>query len=88
MYGRADYSTNMHEYYSGQYDMNFEGQPYGQLVGSGVNFDSRHYNQDAGFLHTWQTNGRYLHQVTLSDYRHAVFFTYTQQKHAQVQTSA
>uniref|UniRef100_A0A3Q0SDK9 Desmocollin 2 like n=1 Tax=Amphilophus citrinellus TaxID=61819 RepID=A0A3Q0SDK9_AMPCI len=63
MYGRTDISTtNMQEYYSGQYDMNYDGQAYGQLVGSGVNFDSRHYNQDAGFLHTWQTNGRYLHQ--------------------------
>uniref|UniRef100_A0A3P8S6G4 Desmocollin 2 like n=1 Tax=Amphiprion percula TaxID=161767 RepID=A0A3P8S6G4_AMPPE len=59
-------TTNMQEFYSGQYDSQYDaqygGQYGGQLLGSGVNFDNRQFAQDAAFLQTWQTNGRYLNQ--------------------------
>lgn len=53
------------EYYSGQYNSQYSGAQQlnaGNLLGSGVDFDSRYTVQDSAFLHTWQTNGRYLDQ--------------------------
>ncbi|XP_034743937.1 desmocollin 2 like isoform X3 [Etheostoma cragini] len=55
-------TSDMQEYYSGQYDNQFGNQS-GQFgMGSGVNVDNRYLAQDATFLHNWQTNGRYIHQ--------------------------
>lgn len=52
-------ATDTQDYFSGRYD-----SQYGQhLVSSGVDIDSRYLAQNAGFLHNWQTNGRYLQQV-------------------------
>lgn len=65
--------VDMQQFYSSQYDQydqygtqQFGGQ-FGQLGSQVLNsgFDSRHLVQDSAFLHTWQTNGRYLHQVML-----------------------
>ncbi|XP_041660277.1 desmocollin 2 like [Cheilinus undulatus] len=51
------------EFYSGQYDSQYGSQfNGGQMLGSGVAFGSRYFAQDSSFLHTWQTNGRYLEQ--------------------------
>lgn len=51
-------ATDTQDYFSGRYD-----SQYGQhLVSSGVDIDSRYLAQNAGFLHNWQTNGRYLQQ--------------------------
>lgn len=60
------YESNMvtsdaQEFYSGRYDSQY-GQG-GYLVSSGANIDNQYLAQNAGFLHNWQTNGRYLHQV-------------------------
>lgn len=55
-------TTNMQEFYSSQYDSQYDAQYGGQLLGSGVNFDNRQLVHDSAFLHTWQTNGRYLTQ--------------------------
>uniref|UniRef100_A0A3B4ZHH6 Desmocollin-2-like n=1 Tax=Stegastes partitus TaxID=144197 RepID=A0A3B4ZHH6_9TELE len=55
-------TTNMQEFYSGQYDSQYDAQYGGQLLGSAVNFDNRQVVQDPAFVHTWQTNGRYLQQ--------------------------
>ncbi|GAA6234746.1 desmocollin-2 [Lates japonicus] len=59
--------VDMQQFYSSQYDQydqygtqQFGGQFGSQVLNSG--FDSRHLVQDSAFLHTWQTNGRYLHQ--------------------------
>ncbi|XP_026169973.1 desmocollin 2-like protein [Mastacembelus armatus] len=58
--------ADMQELYSSQHESQYGqqlgGQFGGQLVGSGVGFDSRHLVQDSSLLHTWKTNGRYLHQ--------------------------
>lgn len=54
-------TTDAQDYFSGCYDSQY-GQ---QLVTSGVDIDSRYLAQKAGFLHNWQTNGRYLQQVML-----------------------
>lgn len=57
-------TTDMQEHYSsGQYDSQYGAQQYsgGQFV-SGMGFDNRHLMQDSAFLHTWQTNGRYIHE--------------------------
>ncbi|KAI3374326.1 hypothetical protein L3Q82_006166 [Scortum barcoo] len=43
-----------------QYDNRYCGFGGGQLLGSG--FDNRYLTQDSTFHHTWQTNGRCLHQ--------------------------
>lgn len=60
-------ATDMREYYSSQYDSRYGTQHFngGQLLGSGMGFDNRYIAQDSALLHTWQTNGRYLHQVML-----------------------
>ncbi len=59
-------TTDMQDYYTshyeGQYGQQFGG---GQLLASGVDFDNRYLAQDSALHHTWQTNGRYLHQVLL-----------------------
>lgn len=60
------YESNMvtsdaQEFYSGRYDSQY-GQG-GYLVSSGANLDDQYMAQNAGFLHNWQTNGRYLQQV-------------------------
>lgn len=60
------YESNMvtsdtQEFYSGRYDSQY-GQG-GYLVSSGANIDNQHLAQNSGFLHNWQTNGRYLQQV-------------------------
>lgn len=55
-------TTDVQDYYSGRYDSQY-GQ---QLLTSGVDIDSRYLAQSAGFLHNWQTNGRYLQQVMSS----------------------
>ncbi|XP_069013535.1 desmocollin 2-like protein [Embiotoca jacksoni] len=56
-------TTNMQEYYSGQYGSQYDAQQLGgQFVSSGVGLDHRNLVQDSAFLQTWQTNGRYLHQ--------------------------
>lgn len=65
------YESNMvtsdtQEFYSGQYDGQFGGQydqGGGYLVSSAANIDNQYMAQNAGFLHNWQTNGRYLQQV-------------------------
>lgn len=60
--------TDMQEFYSSQYNDHIGSQQYNRdlLVGSSVDFDNnRHLTQNAGLLHTWQTNGRYLQQVKL-----------------------
>lgn len=51
------YSSQYGGQYDSQYGQQFSG---GQLLGSG--FDNRYLAQDSTLLHTWQTNGRYLHQ--------------------------
>ncbi|XP_068604477.1 desmocollin 2-like protein [Brachionichthys hirsutus] len=57
-------TNNMQDYYSNQFDtQQFNG---GQLVGSGLDFDSRYLAQNSGFHHRWQTNGRYLQQKLVS----------------------
>lgn len=61
MYKSSVLTSDMREYNSAQYDSQFNG---GQL-GSGMGFDNRYLVQDSALLHTWQTNGRYLHQVML-----------------------
>uniref|UniRef100_A0A3Q2WFL0 Desmocollin 2 like n=1 Tax=Haplochromis burtoni TaxID=8153 RepID=A0A3Q2WFL0_HAPBU len=77
MHGRTDISAaNMQDYYTGQYDMTIDRQSYGQLVGSGVDFDYRQHNMDPALLYNWETNGRYLHQKliqmgTVEDGRYA-----------------
>ncbi|XP_028327869.1 desmocollin 2-like protein [Gouania willdenowi] len=48
-------TSNMQDFYSGQYDT----QRLGQQFGGGMGVD---YRQDSAFLHTWQTNGHYLRQ--------------------------
>lgn len=75
MHGRTDISAaNMQDYYTGQYDMTIDHQSYGQLVGSGVDFDYRQHNMDPALLYNWETNGRYLHQVLLFyDYKHIIY---------------
>ncbi|XP_076601403.1 desmocollin 2-like protein [Chaetodon auriga] len=56
-------TSDMQEYYSGQYDSQYGAQQFNtQLVGSGMDFDSRYLAQDSALLHNWQTNGRYLQQ--------------------------
>lgn len=67
MYTSGVVTGDTQDFYSAQYDGNLYGANQfngGHLLGSGVDFDSR-YLQDTAFLQTWQTNGRYLHQVML-----------------------
>ncbi|KAM9845093.1 desmocollin 2-like protein [Aulostomus maculatus] len=54
MYNSAFVTTDTKEYNS-QFNA-------GHLLGSGMTFDNRNLMQGSSFLHTWQTNGRYLHQ--------------------------
>lgn len=54
-------TTDAQEFLSGHYDSQY-GQG-GYLVSSGANLDNQYLAQNAGFLHNWQTNGRYLQQV-------------------------
>lgn len=54
-------TTDAQEFYSGRYDSQY-GQG-GYLVSSGADLDHQYLAQNAGFLHNWQTNGRYLQQV-------------------------
>ncbi|XP_070701530.1 desmocollin 2-like protein isoform X2 [Pempheris klunzingeri] len=58
-------TSDAQEYRSGQYDGQYDGQ-YGtqQFNGGhfGSSFDNRYLIQDSAVLHTWQTNGIYLHQ--------------------------
>lgn len=64
LYKSGVVTTDVQEHYSsGQYDSQYGTQHYsgGQFV-SGMGLDSRHLMQDSAFLHTWQTNGRYLHE--------------------------
>lgn len=58
---------NMQEFYTTRYDSQYGTQKFnGGLVSSGVDFDNRYLaTQDSTILHTWQTNGRYLHQVIM-----------------------
>lgn len=56
-------TTDSQDYFSGRYDNQY-GQG-GYLVNSGVDIDNRYLAQNTGFLHNWQTNGRYLLQVKL-----------------------
>lgn len=67
MYGQSGvHVTDTKEFYSGQYESQYGTQQYGgTLLGSGAAFDSRYFAQDSNFLHNWQTNGCYLHQVML-----------------------
>lgn len=58
----------MQEFMSSQYENQYGAQQHGgqfggQHIGNGMGFDSRYLVQDSSLLHTWQTNGRYLHQV-------------------------
>lgn len=55
---------DVQDYYSSQYEGQYGAQQFGggQLLGSGVDFDNRYLAQDSTLHHTWQTNGRYLHQ--------------------------
>lgn len=55
-------TTDEQEFYSGRYDSQY-GQGGGYLVSSGANLDNQYLAQNSGFLHNWQTNGRYLQQV-------------------------
>lgn len=60
------YESNMvtsdtQEFYSGRYDSQY-GQG-GYLMNGGANIDNQYLAQNSGFLHNWQTNGRYLQQV-------------------------
>ncbi|XP_042353536.1 desmocollin 2 like isoform X2 [Plectropomus leopardus] len=62
-------TTDMQEFYSGQYDSQYGTQNFsGNLVESG--FDNRYLTQDSTFLRNWHTNGRYLHQVSQSRMEH------------------
>ncbi|XP_070775800.1 desmocollin 2-like protein [Enoplosus armatus] len=61
------YKSAAKELHYGQYDSQYDSQygtqlNGGNLLGSGMAFDSRYYGQDSAVLHTWQTNGRYLNQ--------------------------
>lgn len=63
MHGRTDFSAaNTQDYYTGLYDMTIDRQSYGQLIGSGVDFDYRQHNMDPALMYNWETNGRYLRQ--------------------------
>lgn len=67
MYNSGVVTSDVQEFYSGQYDSQYGTQQFNgdYLVGSGMDFDNRYLAQNAGLLHTWQTNGRYLQQVKL-----------------------
>lgn len=52
-----DFYSSQYKHYSDMFDS--------QLAGSGISFDNKHLVQDSALLHTWQTNGHYLHQVML-----------------------
>lgn len=68
MYTSDGVTSDMQNYYSSQYNQ-FGTQSVGggQLMGTfnGASFDNRYLAQDTAFLHNWETNGRYLHQVML-----------------------
>ncbi|XP_039998688.1 desmocollin 2 like [Xiphias gladius] len=49
-----DFYSSQYKHYSDMFDS--------QLAGSGISFDNKHLVQDSALLHTWQTNGHYLHQ--------------------------
>lgn len=60
-------TNDFHDFYSGQYDNQYGAQQFSQdyLMDGGMGADSRYLAQNSSFLHTWQTNGRYLQQVRL-----------------------
>lgn len=57
------YKSDFQDMYTGQYDTHQFNRDY--LIDSGMAVDSRFQAQNSSFLHTWQTNGRYLQQVKL-----------------------
>lgn len=67
MYKSGVVTSDVQDFYSGQYDSQYGAQQFNgdYLVGSGMDFDNRYLTQNSGLLHTWQTNGRYLQQVKL-----------------------
>ncbi|XP_038573882.1 desmocollin 2 like [Micropterus salmoides] len=62
-YKSSGVTNDMQEYYD-QYESQYGAQHLNgaHLLASGVSFDNRYHVQDSAFLHTWKTNGRYLHQ--------------------------
>lgn len=59
------YKSDLQDLYSGQYDNQYGTQQFRSdyLFDSGMAVDDRFLAQNSSFLHTWQTNGRYLQQV-------------------------
>lgn len=68
LYKSGVVTAGMEEYYSsGQFDNQYGTQQFNgsHLIGSSMGFDNRQLIQDSALLHTWQTNGCYIHQVLL-----------------------
>lgn len=61
------YKSDFQDFYSGQYENQYGTQQFNRdyLVDNGMAVDSRFLAQNSSFLHTWQTNGRYLQQVKM-----------------------
>lgn len=58
------YKSDIQDLYSGQYDSQYVTQQFNRdYLESGMAADNRFMAQNSSFLHTWQTNGRYLQQV-------------------------
>lgn len=65
LYKSGVVTAGMEEYYSsGQFDNQYGTQQFNgsHLIGSSMGFDNRQLIQDSALLHTWQTNGCYIHQ--------------------------
>lgn len=57
------YKSDIQDLY-GQYDSQYGAQQFNRdYLDGGVAVDTRLLARNASFLHTWQTNGRYLQQV-------------------------
>lgn len=61
------YESDIRDFYSGQYDSQYGTQQFHRdyVINSGMAVDNRFLAQNSSFLHTWQTNGRYLQQVKM-----------------------
>lgn len=61
------YKPDIQDFYPGQYDNQYGTQQFSRdyFIDSGMAVDGRFQVQNSSFLHTWQTNGRYLQQVKM-----------------------
>jgi len=59
-------TSDMDQFYSSQFNNQYGAQSFGgNYMSNSEGFDNRHLAQDTTLIHNWQTNGRYLHEVTL-----------------------